>query len=121
MSLSAPPRAAAAPPTAPRPWREIIAPYAKPSGRHATTQLLNTGLPFLVIMAALFCGLDHGIWATLLLALPAAVSVIATGVIVLGLFSHLGKEHPRQVRRAINLFERGLHYGAKRIIHQPPQ
>src|SRR5882672_11039040 len=81
MSLSAPPRAAAAPPTAPRPWREIIAPYAKPSGRHATTQLLNTGLPFLVIMAALFCGLDHGIWATLLLALPAAALVVRLFII----------------------------------------
>jgi acyl-lipid omega-6 desaturase (Delta-12 desaturase) len=66
---------------APRHWREIIAPYARPSGRHATTQLLNTGLPFLAIMAALFCGLDHGIWATLLLALPAAAFVVRLFII----------------------------------------
>jgi acyl-lipid omega-6 desaturase (Delta-12 desaturase) len=66
---------------APRPWREIIAPYARPSGRHATTQLLNTGLPFLAIMAALFCGLDHGIWATLLLAVPAAAFVVRLFII----------------------------------------
>jgi acyl-lipid omega-6 desaturase (Delta-12 desaturase) len=77
------PHAQAAPSAAAsaRPWREIIAPYAKPSGRHAAAQLLNTGLPFLVIMAGLFCGLDHGIWATLLLALPAAALVVRLFII----------------------------------------
>jgi omega-6 fatty acid desaturase (delta-12 desaturase) len=81
-SSSDPVIAAAVPAAAPpRPWREIIAPYARPSGRHATGQLLNTGLPFLVVMAGLFYGLDHGFWAAQLLALPAAALVVRLFVI----------------------------------------
>ena len=33
----------------------------------------------------------------------------------------LGKEHPRQKRRAINLFESILQYGAERIMRQASQ
>jgi omega-6 fatty acid desaturase (delta-12 desaturase) len=81
-SASDPAIAAAAPVAAPpRPWREIVAPYAQPNRRHATGQLLNTGLPFLVVMAGLFYGLDHGIWVTLLLTLPAAALVVRLFII----------------------------------------
>ena len=36
-----------------RNWQEIVAPYARADRRRATVQLLNTGLPFLLLMAAL--------------------------------------------------------------------
>lgn len=55
-----------------RPWRELLAPYARPDARRAAIQLLNTGLPFLAIMAAMLYGLDRGFWAAILLAIPAA-------------------------------------------------
>jgi len=44
---------APAPLTPPRSWREIVAPYARADRRRAVAQLLNTGLPFLILMAAL--------------------------------------------------------------------
>ena len=31
------------------------------------------------------------------------------------------KEHPCQIRRAINLFERALHHRTERVVHQSPQ
>jgi acyl-lipid omega-6 desaturase (Delta-12 desaturase) len=43
-----------------RSWREIVAPYAHADHRRAVTQLLNTGLPFLLLMAALiYCATSH--------------------------------------------------------------
>jgi omega-6 fatty acid desaturase (delta-12 desaturase) len=53
-------------------WREIVARYAKPDARRSIIQLLNTGLPFLALFAAMLCGIHYKIWATLLLAIPAA-------------------------------------------------
>ena len=35
---------------------EIVAPYARADQRRAVAQLLNTGLPFVLVMAALLCG-----------------------------------------------------------------
>ncbi len=61
---------------APRPWREIVAPYAKPDGRRGVIQLLNTGLPFLALFAAMLWGIDHGIWPALLLTVPAAALLL---------------------------------------------
>ena len=56
----------------PRPWRALLAPYARSNARRAIIQLLNTGLPFLAVMAIMIYGLDHGLWAPLILAVPAA-------------------------------------------------
>jgi omega-6 fatty acid desaturase (delta-12 desaturase) len=56
----------------PRPWREIVRPYAEPDARVAVMQLLNTLLPFLAVMTAMLWGLDRGFWSALLLAVPAA-------------------------------------------------
>ena len=56
----------------PTAWREIVARYAKPDARRSIIQLLNTGLPFLALFAAMLCGVHYKIWATLLLAIPAA-------------------------------------------------
>ena len=59
-----------------RSWHEILAPYARPDNKRAAIQLLNTGLPFLGLMAALLYGVDRGVWMTLPLALPAAALLV---------------------------------------------
>ena len=38
--------------------------------------------------------------------------------VVLGTGAYLCKEHPCQVRRAINLFECAFHYRAERVMHE---
>jgi len=45
----------------------MVAPYVKPDARRALIQLLNTGLLFLAVMAAMLVALDHGILAAMLL------------------------------------------------------
>ena len=59
-----------------RPWREIVAPYAKPDARRSIFQLLTTGVPFLALLAAMLWGVDHGIWAMLVLAAPGAALLV---------------------------------------------
>jgi acyl-lipid omega-6 desaturase (Delta-12 desaturase) len=82
MSDGATARAAATPgpgrrPGAARPaWRESVARYAKPDLRRGITQLLNTGLPFLALFAAMLCGIHYHVWATLTLAVPAAALLL---------------------------------------------
>jgi omega-6 fatty acid desaturase (delta-12 desaturase) len=39
-----------------RSWQEIVAPYTRADRRRAVTQLLNTGLPFLILMGGLIYG-----------------------------------------------------------------
>lgn len=69
-------RAAAASPltslAAAPPWRAIVARYAKPDARRGIIQLLNTGLPFLALFAAMLYGIRYEVWAMLVLAMPAA-------------------------------------------------
>jgi acyl-lipid omega-6 desaturase (Delta-12 desaturase) len=55
-----------------RPWREIVAPYTQPDAVRGVVQLINTGGPFLAIVAALLYGLNEGFWPAILLAMPAA-------------------------------------------------
>lgn len=65
--------------TSPRPsrsWRKIVAPYARADHRRAMAQLLNTGLPFLLLMAALLCGAKSYPALTLPLAMPAALLLV---------------------------------------------
>ena len=59
-----------------RSWREIVAPYARADQRRAVAQLLNTGLPFLLLMAALLCGARSHPGLTLPLAAPAALLLV---------------------------------------------
>jgi omega-6 fatty acid desaturase (delta-12 desaturase) len=59
-----------------RSWRDIVAPYARPDTKRAVTQLLNTGLPFLVLVAALLYGVGRYSWAALPLAVPAATLLV---------------------------------------------
>src|SRR5689334_20474272 len=55
-----------------RSWREIVRPYARPDTWRGVAQLLNTGPPFLALMGLMLYALDHGWWAALFLAVPAA-------------------------------------------------
>ena len=57
-------------------WRALVAPYLMPSRRRALTQLLNTALPYLAVMACMLIALDHGVLAVLpLLPVGAALLV----------------------------------------------
>lgn len=59
-----------------RSWREIVAPCARADPRRAAAQLLNTGLPFLFLMAVLLCGARSHPALTLPLAVPAALLLV---------------------------------------------
>ena len=59
-----------------RSWQEIVAPYARANHRRAVVQLLNTGLPFLLLMAALIYSAERYPWLTLALAPPAVFLLV---------------------------------------------
>jgi omega-6 fatty acid desaturase (delta-12 desaturase) len=59
-----------------RSWRDLVAPYASADPRRGWIQLLNTGLPFLALLAAMLVGTDHGFWAVLVLIAPAAALLV---------------------------------------------
>jgi omega-6 fatty acid desaturase (delta-12 desaturase) len=67
--------------THPHPWREALAPFARPDPRRAAAQLLNTALPFLALMALMVYGLDSGFWAAVLLAVPAGCLLVRLFII----------------------------------------
>jgi omega-6 fatty acid desaturase (delta-12 desaturase) len=56
-------------------WRAMLAPYVKPCPRKATFQLLTTGLPFLVAMAAMLTGLYYDFLPSLVL-LPVGACLL---------------------------------------------
>src|SRR5690242_2648636 len=56
--------------------RAIVARYAEADARCGVIQLLNTGLPFLALFAAMLCGIHYKIWAMLILVLPAAALLV---------------------------------------------
>jgi len=64
-----------------RSWPEIVAPYAKADYRRAVVQLINTGLPFLLLMAALIHGARWYPWLTSPLALPAIFLLVRLFII----------------------------------------
>jgi Fatty acid desaturase len=59
-----------------RSWRAIAAPYARPDPKRAIAQLLNTALPFVILMAALLYGIGRYGWAALPVAIPAAALLV---------------------------------------------
>ena len=59
-----------------RSLRDIIAPYARPDNKRAVAQLLNTGLPFLILVAALLYGVGRYGWAAIPLAAPTAILLV---------------------------------------------
>jgi omega-6 fatty acid desaturase (delta-12 desaturase) len=64
-----------------RSWPEIVAPYASAQHRRAVLQLLNTGLPFLLLMATLIhCARTYP-WLTLPLAVPTVFLLVRLFII----------------------------------------
>ncbi|MDQ2805029.1 MAG: fatty acid desaturase, partial [Pseudomonadota bacterium] len=59
-----------------RPWRRLVAAYAKPDARQGVVQLLNTAPPFLALMAVMLWALDHGIVAAILLTPVGAALLV---------------------------------------------
>lgn len=59
-----------------RSCRDIVASYAQPDRRRAVVQLLNTGMPFLFLMAALIYGVGTYGEMALPLALPAVFLLV---------------------------------------------
>lgn len=76
MSASLPAAALAGRRVSPKKWTAIVAPYARADLGHAVVQLLNTGLPFLLIMAALIYGGRSHPWLTFPLAAPAVFLLV---------------------------------------------
>jgi omega-6 fatty acid desaturase (delta-12 desaturase) len=64
-----------------RSWQEIVAPYACANHRRAVIQLLNTGLPFLLLMAALIHAARTYPWLTFPLAVPAIFLLVRLFII----------------------------------------
>ncbi len=71
----------AGPPIAGPSWRRLIAPYARPHSGRGILDLLCTALPFLALLAGIFLGLAHEIWAALILVLPAAAFLVRLFII----------------------------------------
>ncbi len=64
-----------------RSWEKIVAPYAHADNGRACAQLLNTGLPFLVLIAALTYGARTYYAAVLPLAVPAIFLLVRLFII----------------------------------------
>ncbi|GGF37668.1 hypothetical protein GCM10011611_50190 [Aliidongia dinghuensis] len=64
-----------------RALRQVVAPYAKPETRRGILQLLNTGLPFLALMAVMFRVLEYSSAAALALVPAAAVLLVRLFII----------------------------------------
>ena len=57
-------------------WRDAVSRYARPDTKRAVVQVLNTGLPFLLLMGAMFYALSHNFWPAVMLALPAGALLV---------------------------------------------
>ncbi|HSY85903.1 MAG TPA: hypothetical protein VLA85_04985, partial [Verrucomicrobiae bacterium] len=62
-------------------WRRLIAPYARPHSGRGILDLLCTALPFFILLAGIFLGLAHEIWAAMILVLPAAAFLVRLFII----------------------------------------
>ncbi len=59
--------------TGARNWAQVLLRYRQPSGTRSVLELIITGVPFVLIWAAMWAALDFGFWPLcLLLAIPAA-------------------------------------------------
>jgi omega-6 fatty acid desaturase (delta-12 desaturase) len=59
-----------------RTWQEIVAPYARANHWRAVAQLLNTVLPFLLLMGTLIYGARSYPWLTFPLVVPAVFLLV---------------------------------------------
>ena len=62
-------------------WRQMVAPFIKPNWRKATIQLVNTGVPFALMMAVILAGSAWHIWWVLLLSPLAAFLLLRLFII----------------------------------------
>ena len=62
-------------------WRELVAPYTKANDRRGILELFCTAAPFLTLVAGVFLGLIHEIWAALVLVLPASAFLVRLFII----------------------------------------
>jgi len=62
-------------------FNQMLAPYAKPTWKRAILQLVNTVLPFLILLVAMFLSLRVSIWWMLLLSIPTAGFLIRTFIL----------------------------------------
>ena len=85
-----------------RSWQEIVAPYAHADRRRAVAQLLNTGLPFLLLMAALI----YSVRAYPEMMLPLAVPAVFLLVRLFSIQHDCGHGSFFKSRRANNLVGR---------------
>lgn len=53
-------------------WARVLAPYGKADPRRSVSELLVTFLPFVLLWAGLLLCVQRGLWAGLVLAVPAA-------------------------------------------------
>lgn len=60
----------------PRLRREIFAPYASPDLLRGALQLVDTGVPFVVLMAAMLYAFSYEIWLGLVLIVPTAALLV---------------------------------------------
>lgn len=87
-----------------RSWQEIVAPYARANHRRALGQLLNTALPFLLLMAALI----YGAWSHPLLTFPLALPAVFLLVRLFAIQHDCGHGSFFASRRANDLLGRAI-------------
>jgi acyl-lipid omega-6 desaturase (Delta-12 desaturase) len=62
-------------------FNRLLAPYMKPAWRPAIIQILNTFLPYLLLIGVMFYSLRFPYWVTLLIAVPTACFLIRIFII----------------------------------------
>lgn len=72
------PPAQAAPRASPAPWKETLAPYARPSVARSIIDLLTSIVPYVVLFYAMYLLLDVSYWLVLLVSIPAAGFLLRT-------------------------------------------
>ena len=63
------------------PWREDLAPYAKPDARRAVRDMLTSVVPYLAGMALMYFALDVSYWLTLAIAVPTSGFLTRTFIV----------------------------------------
>jgi omega-6 fatty acid desaturase (delta-12 desaturase) len=53
------------------PWQRIVAPYQRPDVRRSLWQVVNTFVPYILLLGVMYFSLAYSYWLTLALAVPA--------------------------------------------------
>ncbi len=62
-------------------WRENMAPYQSPSLKASLWQVVNTFVPYFVLLFLMYLSLDYSYWITLALAVPAGGLLVRVFII----------------------------------------